>query len=113
MELRKVLVKTLIREVIRYPYKIIIPYNFTDTYEKHDITSDTVKEVEKQSRKKTAFSLPQSSYKFFSSAPSWNELNTSAHSNFYFNGKAAPLGTAFCIAIISISSILFRALDEL
>ena len=68
IETRKLIVKTSIREVILYENEIVITYNFCDTYGKHEITPERVKEIEKQS-KRAAFPLIMSSYKFTSAAP--------------------------------------------
>ena len=70
VESRKELVKTFVREVIVYPDKFIITYNFTDAYEKHEITPGAVTEIEKQSqRNRTAITYNQSSYKLASTPP--------------------------------------------
>ncbi len=67
---RKSLVNTYIREVIYYPDKIIITMNFTDTYDKHDITPESVKEIEKQSASEAAFQKDMSSYSLAFPPPS-------------------------------------------
>ncbi len=69
MSIRKSIVNTYIREVIYYPDKIIITMNFTDIYDKHDITPESVKEIEKQSISEAAFPKDMSSYKLTSSPP--------------------------------------------
>lgn len=68
IETRKLIVKTFIREVILYENEIVITYNICDTYGKYGITPESVKEIEKQS-KRAAFPLFLSSYKFISAAP--------------------------------------------
>lgn len=68
IEIRKALVKTFIREIIYYPDKIIITYNFSDHYEKFNITEEMSEETIKQSEK-AALSYKNSSYKFTFSAP--------------------------------------------
>ena len=47
---KKAIVATFIREVILYPDKVIITFNFADTYEHYEITKDKIKEIEKQSQ---------------------------------------------------------------
>ncbi len=66
---RKSLVNTYIREIIYYPDKIIITMNFTDTYDKHDITPESVEEIEKQSTSEAAFQKDMSSYSLTFSPP--------------------------------------------
>ena len=66
---RKHIVNTFIREVIYYPDKIIITLNFTDNYDKPELTSEHIENIEKQSESATAFPLPQSSNKFTSCPP--------------------------------------------
>ena len=48
IKVRKVIVNTFVREVVLYDDKVIITYNFTDTYEPHDITPETITETERQ-----------------------------------------------------------------
>ncbi len=74
IEIRKALIKAFIREVIYYPNRIIITYNFSDHYDNYKITSETTEEVIKQSEK-AAFPLLNSSYKFPRSAPHQTQLN--------------------------------------
>ncbi len=69
MGILKSIVNTYIREIIYYPDRIIITMNFTDTYDKHDITPESVTEIEKQSTSKAAFQKDMSSYKLTSSPP--------------------------------------------
>ena len=71
---RKHIVNTFIREVIYYPDKIIITLNFTDNYDKPELTSEHIENIEKQSESETAFSLPQSSNKFTSFPPNKSTL---------------------------------------
>ena len=66
---RKHIVNTFIREVIYYPDKIIITLNFTDNYDKSELTSEHIENIEKQSESETAFPLPQSSNKLTSFPP--------------------------------------------
>ncbi len=67
MGVRKLLVNTFVREVILYDDSLIITYNFTERYHKHEITKKSIKEVEKRSNEAT--SLQQGSHKFTNSAP--------------------------------------------
>ncbi len=66
---RKSIVNTFIREVIYHPDKIIITMNFTDTYDKHEITPEGITKIEKQSNSKAAFKKEISSYKISPSPP--------------------------------------------
>lgn len=68
MEIRKAIVKVFIREIILYNDKIVITYNFCDTFSKHTITQTDIKSIEKQS-KTAAFSYPLGSNKLSSPAP--------------------------------------------
>jgi len=69
MNVRKHIVNTFIREVIYYPDKIIITLNFTDNYNKPELTSEHIENIEKQSESETAFPFLQSSNKFTSFPP--------------------------------------------
>ena len=68
MEIRKAIVKVFIREIILYNDKIVITYNFCDTFNKHKITQPDIKAIEKQSET-AAFSYPLGSNKLSSPAP--------------------------------------------
>ena len=61
VSVRKSIVNTFIREVIYYPDKIIITLNFTDTYDKPEVTTELVQNIEKQSESEAAFQIPHSS----------------------------------------------------
>ena len=60
---RKLIVKTFIREVVLDNDSIIITYNFTDTYVKYRVTQDVIGNVKRQSVKKTAYNKKMCSYK--------------------------------------------------
>ena len=62
ISVRKLIVKTFIREIILYQDKVIITYNFTDQAEKNKITPDSTAIIEKQSEK-AVFSFYLSSNK--------------------------------------------------
>ena len=62
ISVRKLIVKTFIREIILYQDKVIITYNFTDQAEKNKITPDSTAIIEKQSEK-AVFSFCLSSNK--------------------------------------------------
>ncbi|MBE5748798.1 MAG: hypothetical protein E7344_04125 [Clostridiales bacterium] len=47
---KKAVVATFIREVILYPDKVLITFNFADTYEHYETTKDKIKEIEKLSQ---------------------------------------------------------------
>lgn len=71
IRIRKLIVNTFIREVILYPDKIVITYNFIDNPEHIKITKEHVLHTENEiaTTKSTAFLSPKSSYIFSSSAP--------------------------------------------
>jgi hypothetical protein len=60
IKIRKIIVNTFVREVILYPDKIIITYNFSDTPTPHKITPETTNETERQIT--AAFSHNKGSY---------------------------------------------------
>ena len=74
MEIRKAIVKVFIREVILYNDKIVITYNFCDTFSKYQITKTDIKAIEKQSET-AAFSYPLGSNILSSPAPYGNNTN--------------------------------------
>ena len=74
MEIRKAIVKVFVREVILYNDKIVITYNFCDTFSKHTITKTDIKAIEKQSET-AAFSYPHGSNKLSNPAPYGNNTN--------------------------------------
>lgn len=55
IKVRKLIVNTFIREIIYYPDKLIITYNFSDAIDTINLTPENAKEIERQS--KSAFSL--------------------------------------------------------
>lgn len=64
ISVRKLIVKTFIREIILDNEQLIITYYFTEQYSKHEITPEEVMEIKKQSAsKKTSFSFNQGTYK--------------------------------------------------
>lgn len=64
MSVRKMIVKTFIREIIFDNEKLIITYYFTEQYSKHEITQEETAQIQKQSVSKRAASfLKQGSYK--------------------------------------------------
>lgn len=69
MSVRKLIVKTFIREVILDNDALIITYFFTEQYSKHDITPEEVAIIKKQSKKQAAFPLNLGSYKLASTPP--------------------------------------------
>ena len=64
---RKLLVNTFIREVLLYPNKIVITYNFIEPIEPTKITLEKTEEIERQA--KTAFLLDSGSCNYLSAAP--------------------------------------------
>ena len=65
IKVRKLIVNTFIREIIYYPDKIIITYNFTDIIDTVKITPENTAEIEKQSESASSLNigsclLPQS-----------------------------------------------------
>ena len=67
IKIRKLLVNTFVREVILYPDKIIITYNFTDAISPQKHTPETVNDTERQIT--SALSLHKGSYIFPGGAP--------------------------------------------
>lgn len=57
IKVRKALVNTFIREILYYPDKIIITYNFTDVIDTIKITPENSKEIERQSESATSLTL--------------------------------------------------------
>ena len=55
IKVRKLIVNTFIREIIYYPDKLIITYNFSDAIDTINLSPENAKEIERQS--KSAFSL--------------------------------------------------------
>ena len=54
MPVRKLIVKTFVREVILDNDSVTITYNFTETATKYKITPETLQQIKRQSVKKTA-----------------------------------------------------------
>ena len=54
MPVRKLIVKTFVREVILDNDSVTITYNFTENYTKYKITPETLQQIKRQSIKKTA-----------------------------------------------------------
>ncbi len=54
MPVRKLIVKTFVREVILDNDSVTITYNFTETPTKYKITPETLQQIKRQSVKKTA-----------------------------------------------------------
>lgn len=67
IKIRKLIVNTFIREIIYYPDKLIITYNFSDVIDTIKLTPENTKEIERQS--KSAFSLDIGSTIFSNSSP--------------------------------------------
>ena len=67
IKIRKVIVNTFVREVILYPDKVIITYNFTDILEPHTINPETITETERQID--SAFSKESGSYNLLGGEP--------------------------------------------
>lgn len=57
IKVRKLIVNTFIREIIYYPDKIIITYNFTDIIDTVKITPENTIEIEKQSKSASSLNL--------------------------------------------------------
>ena len=64
MPVRKLIVKTCVREVILDNDNVTITYNFTENYTKYRVTQEIIQKVQRQSRKKTAYNKNLCSYKF-------------------------------------------------
>ena len=67
--IRKLIVKTFIREVILDNDSITITYNFCDNYAKHKISPDNIKQIQRQSLEKTADNKNLCSHNFTTLAP--------------------------------------------
>lgn len=57
IKVRKLIVNTFIREIIYYPDKLIITYNFTDNVNTVKITPENTIEIEKQSKSASSLNL--------------------------------------------------------
>ena len=75
IKIRKLLMNTFIREIILYPNKLIITYNFTNPIENNTINPETIKEKEKQIN--SALSSNKGSYIQLPVAPVKTQLNPS------------------------------------
>ena len=64
---RKLLVNNFIREILLYPKKIVITYNFIEPIEPSKITIEKTEEIERQC--KSAFLLDSGSCNYLSAAP--------------------------------------------
>ena len=95
---RKHIVNTFIREVIYYPDKIIITLNFTDNYDKPELTSEHIENIEKQSKSETAFPLPKSSNKFTSFPPK-NPIAIAM--GFFYPSRRLGISSRACVHIIN------------
>lgn len=75
MKVRKLIVNTFIREVILYPDRVVITYNFTDNPEHIKFTKEHVVKTEKEieTADKTVFSSLKGSYIYGSAAPKQKE----------------------------------------
>ncbi len=73
VDIRKLLINTLIKEVILDKDEIVIVYNFTDHYEKHKIVPKDIEEKTKQSYK-TANTIENGSYLLDSCPPKISTL---------------------------------------
>lgn len=63
MPVRKLIVKTCVREVILDNDSVTITYNFTENYTKYKISKETIEEIKRQSLKKTAYNKNRCSNK--------------------------------------------------
>ena len=71
----KLIINTFIREVIYYPDRIIITYNFTDKNDRPKVTKEYLEQIEKQSENSQAvFSFPISSSILNFGAPVFESL---------------------------------------
>lgn len=72
MPVRKLIVKTCVREVILDNDSVTITYNFTENYTKYKISKETIEEIKRQSLKKTAYNKNRCSNKLPSLPPQEN-----------------------------------------
>ncbi|MBQ4443277.1 MAG: recombinase family protein [Clostridia bacterium] len=84
MSVRKLIVKTFVREVILDNDSVTITYNFCDDYTKYKISPESIIQVKRQSLKKTADNKTLCSYKLPSLPPSETRLNPEGSSEFSF-----------------------------
>ena len=84
MPVRKLIVKTCVREVILDNDSVTITYNFTENYTKYKISKETIEEIKRQSLKKTAYNKNRCSNKLPSLPPSETRLNFWCSSEFFF-----------------------------
>lgn len=63
MPVRKLIVKTCLREVILDNDSVTITYNFTENYTKYKISKEMIEEIKRQSIKKTAYNKNRCSNK--------------------------------------------------
>ena len=76
MPVRKLIVKTFVREVILDNDSVTITYNFTETLTKYKITQETLQQIKRQSVKKTANNKTLCSNKLPSLPPKVNCTHT-------------------------------------
>ena len=57
------MIKAFVQEVILDNDNVTIPYNFTENYTKYRVTQEIIQNVQRQSRKKTAYNKNLCSYK--------------------------------------------------
>ena len=69
MPVRKLIVKTCVREVILDNDSVTITYNFTENYTKYKISKETIEDIKRQSLKKTAYNKNRCSNKLPSLPP--------------------------------------------
>ena len=115
MKVRKLIVNTFIREVILYPDRVVITYNFTDNPEHIKFTKEHVVKTEKEieTADKTAFSSLKGSYIYGSAAPRKRKLNQRCDLRFlsthirrrfmrhHVIGWLGWIGFALCILLLS------------
>ena len=77
-DVRRLIVRTFIREIILYNNKIVITYNFTDQHLRNSRLPDDIEEVEKNSKQaeRSASKIEKGVYKGASFPPEVNCTNT-------------------------------------
>ena len=77
-DVRRLIVRTFIREIILYNNKVVITYNFTDQHLKKSRLPDDIEEVEKNSKQaeRSASKIEKGVYKGASFPPEGNWTNT-------------------------------------
>lgn len=110
MSVRKLIVKTFIREVILDNDSVTITYNFCEDYTKYKISPESIIQVIRQSVKKTAYNKNLCSYKLPPLPPSETRLNFLRSDEFSFiSSRFLAFSTSFnCFLLRHLVSLSFE-----